>query len=144
MSLVEKSEVFLFWSSIALSKWLSFVLLSMGVGTTVMHVTRAILFRLFGFPESLYGLVSFMDAWWLLHSVFVGLCVLGQAARLYYPSFERVKSCLGRKEKCQENNFYHFLHDLFGFPFHSLSLAMAICLPLEYKMNGNLWCCMCC
>ena len=152
MSLAEKSEVFLFWSSIALSRWLSVVMLSSGVGTTEMHVTRAILFRLLAFLDALmdYCIESMHGSYFTLSLLddmfYVRLFTLGKAKN-FFPllSFIWTLEVLhGEKGKMSEkNNFHHFLHELFSFVFHCLSLALAICLPLEYKMNGTLWCCTC-
>ena len=113
MSLAEKSEVFLFWSSIALSRWLSFVMLSSGVGTTVMHVTRAILFRLLAFLEAFmdYCIVSMHGSYstlrWMIS--FRSGCSLRArpgASFLYCRAFGRLRSCSGRKEKCLRKTIF--------------------------------------
>ena len=109
-------------------------------------------------------LVQYFSAFWLslkplwitalyrcmvVTSLFAGWYVLGQAAHseqeqellsfivLYLDAWGPVR---GERRNVF---FHHFLHELFSFVFHFLSLALAICLPLEYIMNGNLWCCMC-
>ena len=146
MFLAEKSKVFLFWSSIALSRWLSVVMLSSGVGTTVIHVTRAILFRLLAFLEAFmdYCIVSMHGSYItlsLLDDMFYVRLLTLCKTRNFFPLMSFIWTLgvlFGEKGKMSEkNNFHHFLHELFSFVFHCLSLALAICLPLEYKMNGK-------